>query len=256
MPHAAPALDLQALLVDDLGSLVDDLDHVERLQRYRADAWAWIAECVSTVDEMDARTPIKPFPVAVCVACGVYVGHAQRAACPQCGRPPAPLAYLETIARQWQSGTPSILLVPKARRMKLTWLAISLQVWLAWTRPHANIFVVSDKLEKSAELIERARGIIARLPAAAGGPLPVTTRVAPPEIRFPNESWMVGIAEGAGQLRQFTATSIVADEFAHWQAPRESYTAFLPCIEGGGRVLIVSSAAPGFFKELVEGSAF
>jgi hypothetical protein len=256
MPHAAPAFDLQALLGDDLGGLAADLDHVETLQRYRADAWAWIAECVSTVDEMDAHTPIKPFPVAVCPPCGVYVGHAERDRCPRCGGQPAPLTYLETIARQWQTGQPSILLIPKARRMKLTWLSIALQVWLAWSRPHANIFIVSDKLEKSAELIERAQGIVARVPAAAGGPWPITTRVAPPEIRFPNESWMVGIAEGAGQLRQFTATSIVADEFAHWQAPRESYTAFLPCIEGGGRVLIVSSAAPGFFKELVEGSAF
>jgi hypothetical protein len=139
--------------------------------------------------------------------------------------------------------------------MKLTWLAIALQVWLAWSRPHANIFLVSDKEEKSAESIARARGIVARLPPSVG-PVPSTTRVAPPEIRFPNGSWMLGIAEGAGQLRQFTATSIVADEFAHWQDPRASYTAFLPCIEGGGRVLIVSSAAPGFFKELVEGSAF
>jgi hypothetical protein len=253
MPHAADAPDLQAL-VDDLGGLAADLDHVETLQRYRADAWAWISECVTTVDELDARTPIKPFPVAVCVPCTQYVGHAQRVACPRCGARPAPLVYLELLARQWQSGTPPILIVPKARRMKLSWLSVALNTWLAWSRPHANVFIVSDKLEKSAELIDRARGILARLPPSVG-PVPITTREAPPEIRFPNGSWMLGIAEGAGQLRQFTASSIVADEFAHWQAPRESYAAFLPCIEGGGRVLIVSSAAPGFFRELCAGEA-
>lgn len=232
----------------ELAALGRELDAA----RYRRDAWAWITECVTTVDELDARTPIKPFPIAVCVPCRQYVGHAQRAACPQCGRAPAPLTYLETLARAWQAGVPPVLLVPKARRMKLTWLSIALQVWLAWSRPHASIFVVSDKEEKSAELIERARGIVARLPE----PLAITSRVAPPELRFPNGSWMLGVAEGAGQLRQFTAASIVADEFAHWQAPRASYTAFLPCIEGGGRVLLLSSPAPGFFRELCTGEAF
>jgi phage FluMu gp28-like protein len=153
--------------------------------------------------------------------------------------------------REWQSGDHRILIVPKARRMMLTWTAIACQVWLAWSRPHANIFLVSDKLDKSAELIERARGIIARLPATVDGPWPE----APPEVRFPNGSWMLGIAEGAGQLRQFSASSIFADEFAHWVNPRESYSAFLPCTEGGGRVLIVSSAAPGYFRDLCSGEA-
>jgi hypothetical protein len=252
MTHAASALDLSAL-VDDLGALVAELDHVETIRRYQRDAWAWISECVTTVDELDAQTPIKPFPVGVCVPCTRYVGHAQRAACPRCGARPAPLAYLETLTRQWQSATPPLLIVPKARRMRLSWLFVALHTWGALHWPHAKIFIVSSKEDKSAELVERAHGILARVPEVGGGGRVVARRAAPPTIELDNGATITGVAEGASQLRQFTATAILADEFGHWMQPRETFSAMRPTIDGGGRLTIVSSAYPGTFAELVRG---
>jgi hypothetical protein len=140
--------------------------------------------------------------------------------------------------------------------MRLTWLFVALNVWLAWSRPKANIFFVSSKEEKSAELVERAQGIVARLPWDRLVRFAVTTRNSPPEIRFQhNGAKILGIPEGAGQLRQFTATSILADEFGSWEYPRAAYSAMKPCIDGGGRLTILSSAYPGYYRELVAGEA-
>jgi hypothetical protein len=248
-------------LLGDLAQAQADLDRVDAERRYRADAWTWVKECVWTVDELDPRTPIKAFPVAVCLACGRYAGHdaaavGGRRRCAGCGDALAPLQYLEALARQWQAASPALLLVPKARRMRLTWLFVALHVWLAWTRPLARIFFVSSKEEKSAELIERARGILARLPKDLLGPIPLLAKNSPPEVTLQSTgAKILGVPEGSDQLRQYTATAILADEFGTWEWPRSAFAAMRPCIDGGGRLTLLSSAWPGFWRELVAGEA-
>jgi len=240
----------------DLVGLDQDLYRLACETRYRRDAWAFVRECVTTVDELDAERPIKPFPVGVCPRCARYLGHPDGNQCPCCGQAGQPLDYLAQLARQWQSAQPPLLIVPKARRMRLTWLFVSLNVWLAWSRPKSNVFFVSSKEEKSAELVERARGILARLPRELVGEVKVHHKNSPPEIRLlGNGAKIWGISEGADQLRQYTATAILADEFGHWEWPRNAFTAMRPCIDGGGRLTILSSAYPGFYRELVAGEA-
>jgi hypothetical protein len=215
--------------------------------------WTWITACVTTVDELDPLTPIKPFPTHVCPEHARYAGGPEATPCPICSRPTAPLTYLPALARQWQSATPPLLLIPKARRMRLTWLLVACHVWLALERPHSNVFFVSSKEDKSAELIERARGILARLPELGGGAQVVVPRASPPSLRLENGALLMGVAEGADQLRQYTATAILADEFGTWQYPRAAFVAMRPCIDGGGRLTLLSSAWPGTWAEMVRG---
>jgi hypothetical protein len=129
---------------------------------------------------------------------------------------------------------------------------VALHTWLACHQAHANVFLVSSHEGKSAELVERAAGILARLPE------PFRPRVrrteTPPCLRFVDTgSQILGVAEGAHALRQYTASAILADELSTWTWPRASYTAMLPTIEGGGRLTIVSSAFPGVWREIVTG---
>ena len=239
----------------DLAEAERDLARLDAERRYRADAWSWVRECVWTVDELDPRTPVKAFPVAVCLGCGRYAGHGV-ARCATCSGGLAPMRYLEALTRQWQSASPALLLVPKARRMRLTWLFVALHVWLAWTRPLSRIFFVSSKEEKSAELIERARGILARLPPHTMGALRVLGKNSPPEVTLVDTgAKLLGVPEGSDQLRQYTATAILADEFGTWEWPRSAFSAMRPCIDGGGRLTLLSSAWPGFWRELVAGEA-
>jgi len=234
-------------------AVLADLDEVETRESYARDVWAWITDCVTTVDELDPATPIKLFPTQVCATHAQYAGGLIPRACPSCQRPMSPLAYLRDLARQWQSASPPLLLIPKARRMRLTWLLVACHVWLAVQRAHSNVFFVSSKEEKSAELIERARGILARLPALGGGAQQIQYRMSPPSIRLENGALLMGVPEGADQLRQYTATAILADEFGTWQYPRAAFVAMRPTIDGGGRLTVLSSAWPGTWAEMIKG---
>ena len=129
------------------------------------------------------------------------------------------------LARQFQKGEPRILFVPKARRMRLSWLMVACHTHLALWSAHSNVFIVSSKAEKSAELVERAHGILARLPAVGGGGRVVARTHAPPMIRLDNGSMIMGVAEGADQLRGYTGSAVLCDEFGTWQWPREAYSA-------------------------------
>jgi hypothetical protein len=243
-----------AALLDDLETLRADFAIAERAVAHAQDPWHWLATAVTTVDELDSRAPIKPFPTHVCGACGRYFGGLTPRRC--CGAPARELTYLRDLARQWASARPPLLLVPKARRMRLSWLFVALHVWLLIQRPASKMFFISSKEEKSAELIERAHGILARLAPEDGGGGALERRQSPPSIRLVDtDATITGIAEGADQLRQYTSTAILADEFGTWVWPRNAFAAMRPTIDGGGRLTIVSSAYPGFFAELVRGEA-
>lgn len=227
-------------------------------RRYAQDAWSWVAECVWTVDEADSAQPIKPFPVACCLRCSTlesphYLGVDDRVTCPRCGQPPTLIPYLPYIARAWQDKTPPILYLPKPRRMRLSWLMVALHGWLCLFHSHVNAFIQSSKQEKSVELLNRLEGILTRIPGERFIPPIPDRRADPPRLIFPNKSQLIAVPEGPDQLRQFTATAIMADEIATWHRARETYTAMKPCIEGGGQITLISSAYPGFWREAIVG---
>lgn len=254
-----------------------------RLVTWKADCWAWIADCVWTRDEARPQEPIKPFPVAVCLDCRRYVGQAEARtdlAWPgppaplrvagRCGREPThrlePIAYLPFLARQWQAAPnpDPVLAIPKPRRMLLSWLMAATHTWLPLFHPYVNAFLISTKEEKSGELVNRCAHILAMLPERAGWPASLVPRWTPGHfvpgtrhplvVSFPDTGSAIrGVAEGPDQLRQYTATAILADEVGTWKWPRATYTAMQPCIQGGGKIALVSSAYPGFWRSVVSG---
>jgi hypothetical protein len=188
----------------------------------QGDPWAFVRDCVFTRDE----------------ATGMVRRYPDR-------------AYAELLVRRWQEHP--LLAVPKSRRMVCTWLFVALNYWLARFSPLAKIAFMARKLGKtetegSAELVRRARFIHEHLPPTLP-PCEVEYNIG--FLRFPNGSEIVALGEGEEQARQHTFTSVLADEVAFWDHPFETWVALRPTIEGGGRITAVSSAAPGFFKDLV-----
>lgn len=192
-------------------------------QRYETDPWAFLTECVYTLDQITGQT--RPFPAK---------------------------EHLRYLTQLWH--TESLLLVPKSRRMMVTWLFVALNYWLARYRPGSKIAFLArkegkDESEGSAELVWRAKFIHEHVPKLVGEVEVVYHHC---RLYFPgHHSEILGIAQGSDQLRQMTLTSILADEFGYWEWAYETYVATRPTIEGGGRFTGVSSANPGFFKSLV-----
>lgn len=194
----------------------------ETMKAMHADPWYAIKQgLVYTLDQTDFKKPVKLFPA----------------------RP-----NLELVTREWEQNR--LLLVPKSRRMMMSWLMCWLHLWTAMMHPGRSVFIVSDKEQKSDALVRYCEFMFDNLPV---------DRVLKPQARskhclldFPGlNSYIMGIPSGASQLRQYTASALLFDEFAFWDNAMETLGAARPTIEGGGRLTIVSSAQDGPFKQLV-----
>jgi phage FluMu gp28-like protein len=148
-----------------------------------------------------------------------------------------------------------IFAVEKSRRMMATWLFVCIYLYDTLTqRNHAN-FWVSKKLGDAAYVLgeERLQGVYNRIPAD----------VWPnkPEMLFSGKegkghrivscpstgSSLEAVASGADQLRQYTASNIMFDEFAFQERQYEAWTAAKPTAEGGGHIDLVSTAEQGAY---------
>ncbi|MBP2638224.1 MAG: hypothetical protein H6Q72_4131 [Firmicutes bacterium] len=184
--------------------------------------WRWILDCCLTVDEADNGL-VKRYPDK---------------------------DYLRYTCEVWERE--NILAIPKTRRMMLTWIMLGLHLWAAVFRPNSAVFVQSKKADDSDFLIsdKRMKFIYDHLPE--GYPWPECKRKQY-ELAFNNGSYVKAIGQGADQLRQYTASYAMLDEFAFWESAEETWGALKPIIQGGGKVTLISSAGPGFFQRIVEG---
>jgi len=205
-------------------------DPLANFQRYRTDLWAFMSECVYTQDQVDEKNPIKQYP-------------AQR-------------EYLKFCARVWQKF--NFMALPKSRRMTMSWTLIGFFLWDTMFKKGRNQAFVSKKEDDAGDLVQRAEFIYQHIPKDKIPPelLPKlrNKRMSnkPPKLEFPEiHSKIQGFPMGSDQLRQFTFSGILGDESAFWPDAEDFYSSSLPTLEGGGRLSLISSVAPGFFKRIV-----
>jgi hypothetical protein len=200
------------------------------IENYAHSPSLFIAECVLTRDEAD-EGKTKPFPDK---------------------------AYLKLIDERFL--TCPILAIPKSRRMIVTWRLLALHLWWGLFKPNQHIFFQSKKAADSAYLLgdERLLFLYGHLPTRHHWPQ-IARKIRDRDgkgydsVQFDNGTRFDAIAEGPDQLRQYTASRVYCTEMAFWERARDTWTSLRPTIQGGGKIVIDSSANPGFFQALVEG---
>jgi len=236
-----------------LGNLQHDLER----ERYRRDAHAFIFEAIKTKDEHDIYSPTKNFPDELCLRAtlDLYLVSAKlmepRLANYAIGAGIG-LDFLEHIYRS------GILFIEKSRHVMATWLTCAYLLWRARAFPHQLIMVQSKREEDVAALVydkEPDQGRISFLEWS----LPPHLRVArfPHGAKYchvylPNGSHIWGIPEGGHIIRSHNPSVVFSDEAAFQPEFGKAYTASLPAITHGGQLLVVSSAEPSEFQQLVE----
>lgn len=204
------------------------LAHVTLLRRkaeekYASEPWGFLQDCVFTLDQISGRT--RSFPS---------------------------YKYLWKTVEEWEEH--QLLAVAKSRRMIVTWLFVALNYWLARYKTGAKIGFFARKqgekeTEGSNELVWRAKFIHDHLPDILE-PRPIDYSTG--RLVFTDTlSEILALAQGPHQARQYTYTSVLCDEMAFWEQAMETYVALRPTAEGGGKITCVSSAAPGFFEQIV-----
>jgi hypothetical protein len=140
----------------------------------------------------------------------------------------------------------------------MSWCCIALFLWD--TLFHRGRFngLVSKKEDDAADLIARAEFIYQHIPTEkiprALLPKIKNGRMSkqPPLLEFEETgSKLQGFPMGSDQLRQFTLSGILGDEAAFWDNAEKFYSASKPTLDGGGRMTLISSRSPGFFKKIV-----
>jgi len=198
--------------------------------RYAADPWAFLSDCVYTLDQVDQQTPIKPFP--------------------------SYLEYIEFLTALWRREP--LIAIPKSRRMTCSWSFIALYAHDTFFRSGRFNAFVSKKEDDSGELVSRAEFIYNKIPTwripRALLPKLKNGKMSkqPPLLEFEETSSKIqGFPQGADQLRQFTFSGMLFDEWAFWESAQAAYAAAKPTLDGGGRLTGISSRSPGFFKRVV-----
>lgn len=202
-----------------------DQSLLEQYNKIRTDPWEFARLLVKTKDEKDRDQPIKPFP-----------SHYD---------------YLKLYFRLWQRER--LMAVPKSRRMFLSWATMILYLHDTMFNVGRQTAIVSRKENDADDLLERMKFIIDNIPEGII-PRDLIPRYKKTfcSLEFPDiESRILAFPSGADQLRSYAFSGIMADEAAFWPDAEDMYAATFPTIETSGRMTMISSAAPGFFKKLV-----
>jgi hypothetical protein len=205
-------------------------DALERYKQLRDDPWLFLSTAVWTHDEIDQENPVKRFPV-----------H---------------LEYLRFLALMWMKRKK--IAVPKSRRLTVSWTYIALGLWDVIFHKGRSWAFVSKKEEDSKELVSRAKFIYDHIPPEIISPdlLPKLKRgemqSSPPVLEFPElYSKIMGFPSGGNQLRQRGFSGLLFDEMAFWEEAEAAFASAEPTVKGGGRMIMVSTRNPGFFKKIV-----
>ncbi len=140
----------------------------------------------------------------------------------------------------------------------MSWTCISLYLHdTIFNRGRFNGFV-SKKEDDAGDLVNRAEFIYRHIPDYRI-PKQLLPKIkngkmskSPPVMDFEEiGSKIQGFPMGSDQLRQFTLSGILGDECAFWEDGQSFYSASKPTLDGGGRMTLISSRSPGFFKKVV-----
>lgn len=141
------------------------------------------------------------------------------------------------------------VVVLKARRLGLSWLAIAYAVWLAIHRPGVRVLMLCKSLDDASMMVGRARRIVDRIladPASAhvldGWQLSrdATMHV---ELKAPDgrSSTFRALPAKARAARSETAGLVILDELAFVDDADEVIAAVQPTTEGGGKLVALST---------------
>lgn len=195
-----------------------------------ADPLVWMQKYTETKDShwqaRHAKTPYRPFPAK---------------------------PYFRPLIEDWQREP--LVFIEKSRNMMLSWLAVGFFTHAAMTTPSIEVLFQSQKEEKAVELVGYAKTLYDRQRPELKRAFPLTKglrEMADGELLFANGSRIVGIPGGADQIRSYHPWGLLMDEAAFMPEAGDCYNNAVSVCQ---KILVVSSAGPGWFGEVCTSGA-
>jgi len=189
---------------------------------FSKDCWRWLCSCVMTVDEA-----------------GLGLGGTSKVRAW-----PRNLSYLHEVLNLLLNEP--LVVIPKSRRMMVSWLVAAYFVWVARYQEHAALFWQSETEKKAAYIVDKRCYFI-------------ETNLRPKEFRkevstiktkdslvgqmtYKNGSYIWAVPQGGDVLRAYTATKVMMDECEFQPQAPSAMRALLPLVEKGAQAILVSSS--------------
>lgn len=134
-----------------------------------------------------------------------------------------------------------LLLILKARQLGISWLVCAYALWLCMYKPGRVVLAFSKGQEEANELTRRVTVMYERLPEAIRAAHPMT-KANTEEAAWANGSRFKSMPATPGAGRTFTASLAIMDEAAFMAYADKLYTSMKPTIDGGGQLIILSTA--------------
>lgn len=197
-------------------------------KRYRKDCLSFIKECIrlddpqgglgedfddeemEMVDDPPEGIPFDPWPAQV------------------------------DLLKVWLKERLSIVL--KARQLGISWLACAFALWICIFHKGKVVLLFSQGQSEADELLRRIRVMWERLPKSLQGSLPELVSSGTSRLVWYNGSRIQSLPATPKSGRTFTASLVIMDEAAHMENAQLLYTALKPTIDGGGKLIIISTA--------------
>ena len=157
--------------------------------------------------------------------------------------------YFPPLIDQFQSEP--VVFIEKSRDMMLSWLCVGFFTHAAMTNDQREVLFQSQKEDKAAELVDYAKTLYAQQDEALKRRFPLAKPLkeqASLKLEFANGSRIIGIPEGADQIRSYHPWGLLMDEAAFQPEAGEAYDAAVPVCQ---KIIVVSSAGPGWFADFL-----
>jgi hypothetical protein len=152
----------------------------------------------------------------------------------------------------------------KARQIGITWLAALLALWMVLFRPGTRVLILSVNEEEAKKVIARIWGMWQSMPTWAKEHVTVTK-----PARGGNPSQEIEYTHGDGKRSSIlalpstetaghgeTAALVILDEFSRQPFAKSTWKGTFPVIDGGGRIVIISTANGVSNEQTGEGNFF
>jgi hypothetical protein len=149
---------------------------------------------------------------------------------------PAQLGVVWTLMQERQ------VIILKARQLGISWICCAYALWHCLFQPHKLALLYSQGQDEANELLRRVKSLYDRLPGWLREVCPKPVQENTTLIEWSNGSRIKSLPATQKAGRSLTASLVVLDEAAHLQWGEQLYTALKPTVDGGGQLIVLSTA--------------
>jgi len=147
--------------------------------------------------------------------------------------------YIQDICDIFQ--TEDLIAIEKTRQMMASWIVCGLGLWDTMFKEGRRTFLMSKKEKDANALVERCKLMYSKLPESMQKKYP-----RDPE-KYLEMKWskrgsiLQGLAQGPDQVRSYTSSLVIMDEASFQEKAEKAFEALQPSIQGGGKVMLIST---------------